>query len=333
MAPTQILAEQLYTSFQNFMGPTLKVSLVTANSKGDTGADLVVGTQALLSPKNKFGDVGLVIVDEQHRFGVKQREYLSSLVPAPHMLMMTATPIPRTLAMTIFSNMDISRLDELPASRLPIKTYLVNEEKRERAFTWIKSEVITNHNQAFVVVPLIEEAEDDEGNAKKSLKLLESDLKKRFPSLVVDIMHGKMKELEKTDHLRAFRDGITQILVATSMVEVGIDIPNANIMVIEDAERFGLAQLHQLRGRVGRGSVQGHCLLFSSSNTEKIKERLNYFKSETNGEKLALYDLDNRGPGELFGESQHGFFSLRFASIADTQLLKETYEAARIHHI
>lgn len=333
MAPTQILAEQLHASFQNFMGETLKVSLVTAGSKGDTQADLVVGTQALLSPKHKFGKVGLVIVDEQHRFGVKQREYLATLTPAPHILMMTATPIPRTLAMTLFSNLDISRLDELPASRLPIKTYLVGEEKRDRAFSWIKSEVENNHNQAFVVVPLIEESEDDEGNAKKSLKLLESDLKKRFPDIIIDIMHGKMKETEKTEHLRAFRDGITQILVATSMVEVGIDIPSANIMIIEDAERFGLASLHQLRGRVGRGTVQGHCLLFSSSKGQKIKERLQFFVKETNGEKLAMFDLDNRGPGELFGESQHGFFSLRFASIYDTELLRETYESAKMHLI
>ena len=331
MAPTQILAEQLHTSLQSLMGPTIKVSLITASSKGDASADIVVGTQALLTPKHKFENVGLVIVDEQHRFGVKQREYLSTLTPAPHMLMMTATPIPRTLAMTIFSNMDISRLDELPASRLPIKTYLVSDEKRDRAFVWIKSEVVNSHNQSFVVVPLIEEAEDDEGNAKKSLKLLETDLKKRFPNLTVDIMHGKMKDSEKTEHLRSFRDGLTQILVATSMVEVGIDIPNANIMVIEDAERFGLAQLHQLRGRVGRGSVQGHCLLFVGARSSRpAKERLEYFKSETNGEKLALYDLDHRGPGELFGESQHGFFSLHFGSIADTQLLKETYEAAKI---
>jgi ATP-dependent DNA helicase RecG len=274
-----------------------------------------------------------VIVDEQHKFGVKQREYLSSLTPAPHVLTMTATPIPRTLAMTIFSSMAISRLDELPKNRLPIKTYLVGEEKREAAYTWIKNEVVSNHNQVFIVVPLIEEAEDDEGNAKKSLKLLEGDLKKRFPNLVVDIMHGKMKEVEKTQHLQAFRDGITQILVATSMVEVGIDIPGANIMVIEDSERFGLAQLHQLRGRVGRGSAQGHCLLFSSAKSSKIKERLTYFKNESSGEKLALYDLDNRGPGELFGESQHGFFSLRFASIYDTDLLRRTYDAVRIHRV
>ena len=336
MAPTQILAEQLHASFKQLLGDNLAISLVTASSKGDVQADVVVGTQALLTPKHKFENIGLVIVDEQHKFGVKQREYLSSLTPAPHVLMMTATPIPRTLAMTIFSNMDISRLDELPKNRLPIKTYVVGEEKRDRAFAWIKSEIVNNHNQAFVVVPLIEEAEDDEGNSKKSLKLLETDLKKRFPGLIIDIMHGKMKDTEKTEHLCAFRDGITQILVATSMVEVGIDIPGANIMVIEDSERFGLAQLHQLRGRVGRGSTQGHCLLFVGVDPRvrpKPYERIKYFAQESNGEKLAMYDLDNRGPGELFGESQSGFFSLHFASIYDTALLKETYEAVRIHSI
>ncbi|MFH2085847.1 MAG: ATP-dependent DNA helicase RecG [bacterium] len=333
MAPTQILAEQLYSSFTDLLGDSLTVSLVTAGSKGDTGVDLVVGTQALLSTKHQFGKVGFVVIDEQHRFGVKQREYLSALSPAPHTLMMTATPIPRTLAMTVFASLNISRLDELPGSRLPIKTYFVGEEKRERAYTWIKQEIMTHHNQVFVVVPLIEEAEDEEGNAKKSLKLLEIDLKKRFPGLTIDIMHGKMKETDKTAHLQAFRDDTTQILVATSMIEVGIDIPTAGIMVIEDAERFGLAQLHQLRGRVGRGNIQGHCLLFSRANTPKAKERLAYFVKETNGEKLALFDLDLRGPGELFGESQHGFFSLRFASIYDTELLRETHEAARIHPI
>lgn len=325
MAPTQILAQQLYESFKSLL-PNLTISLITAGSKGDTNTDLVVGTQALLSPKHKFGKVGLIVVDEQHKFGVKQREYLTLITPAPHVLMMTATPIPRTLAMTIFSSMNISRLDELPKNRLPIKTYFVEEEKRDRAFAWIKNEVLTNLNQVFIVVPLIEEAEDE----RKSLKLLEFELKKRFPSLTIDIMHGKMKESDKTSHLQAFRDGLTQILVATSMVEVGIDIPRVNIMVIEDAERFGLAQLHQLRGRVGRGDKQGYCLLFSSSIALRVKTRLQYFVKETSGEKLALYDLDNRGPGELYGESQHGFFSLRFASIYDNKLLKETYDAVRI---
>lgn len=333
MAPTQILAEQLSAAFTHLLGEQLTVSLITANQKGDIRSDVVVGTQALLSPKHDFASVGLVIIDEQHRFGVKQREYLSSLTPPPHVLTMTATPIPRTLAMTIFAGLDISRLDELPSSRLPIKTFLVGEEKRNSAYAWIKKEVESNHNQAFVVVPLIEEAEDEEGNAKKSLKLLEADLKNRFPHLSIDIMHGQMKEADKTTHLHAFRDGTTQILVATSMIEVGIDIPSANIMVIEDADRFGLSQLHQLRGRVGRGNAQGYCLLFSQAKNPKAKERLSYFVKERSGEKLASFDLQLRGPGELYGESQHGFFSLRFASISDTELLRQTYEAARISPI
>lgn len=332
MAPTQILAEQLFASFHALL-PSLTISLVTAEAHGDPQADLVVGTQALLSPKHTFGNVGLVIVDEQHRFGVKQREYLSSLTPAPHSLLMTATPIPRTLAMTVLAGLDISRLDELPASRLPTKTYYVEEGKRLSALSWIKQEIVQNHNQVFYVVPLIEEAEDEEGNAQKSLKLLESTLKTRFPDLVIDIMHGKMSAAEKTTHLQHFRDGLTHLLVATSMVEVGIDIPTANIMVIEDAERFGLAQLHQLRGRVGRSSLQGYCLLFSRANTTKARERLAYFVKETSGEKLATYDLETRGPGELFGESQHGFFSLRFASIYDADLLRQTAQAARIANI
>ncbi len=322
MAPTQILAQQLFSALTQLLPYPITHSLITASQKGDSHADVVVGTQALLSQKHNFGKVGLVVIDEQHKFGVKQREYLSSLNPTPHVLMMTATPIPRTLAMTIFSSMDISHLDELPNNRLPIKTYLVGEDKRDRAYSWIKNEVLTGHNRVFIVVPIIEEVEDE----RKSLKSLETDLKKRFPNLVVDIIHGKMKETEKTLHLQAFRDGLTQILVATSMVEVGLDIPSANIMVIEDAERFGLAQLHQLRGRIGRSTKQGYCLLFSSSNTP----RLNYFKNESNGEKLALYDLDNRGPGEFYGESQHGFFSLRFASIYDEELLQSTRDAATL---
>lgn len=333
MAPTQILAEQLHASFTSLLGNYLAVSLITAGSAGNPQADLVVGTQSLLSGKLKFGSVGLVIVDEQHRFGVKQREYLTSLSPSPHLLMMTATPIPRTLAQTVFASLDVSRLDELPASRLPVKTIYVSESKRASALAWIKQEIVARQNQVFVVVPLIEKAEDEEGNPKKSLALLEQNLKASFPDLRIDIMHGKMKEDEKTRRLQAFRDGFTEILVATSMIEVGIDIPEANIIWIEDSERFGLASLHQLRGRVGRGSKQGYCLIFSEARSESAKERLSYFVRETNGEKLAEFDLKQRGPGQLYGETQHGFFSLRFASIHDQTLLRQTYEAVRIASI
>ena len=194
MAPTQILAQQLFSALTQLLPYPITHSLITASQKGDSHADVVVGTQALLSQKHNFGKVGLVVIDEQHKFGVKQREYLSSLNPTPHVLMMTATPIPRTLAMTIFSSMDISHLDELPNNRLPIKTYLVGEDKRDRAYSWIKNEVLTGHNRVFIVVPIIEEVEDE----RKSLKSLETDLKKRFPSLVVDIINGKMKETENS---------------------------------------------------------------------------------------------------------------------------------------
>ncbi len=327
MAPTQILAEQLHTSLTSFLQDAASISLVTHDVHGDTTADIVVGTQALLQEKHTFSTIGLVIVDEQHRFGVVQRLLLTRFAPAPHFLMMTATPIPRSLAMTNLTGLDVSHLDELPKNRVPVKTYYVTEEKRKNAFDWIKRE-IQSGNQAFVVAPVIDEAEDEEGNAKKSVTLLEKELTTLLPGISVDVMHGRMKEHEKTEHLRMFRDCHTQVLVATSMVEVGIDIPTANIMVIEDAERFGLAQLHQLRGRVGRGGAQGHCLLFSKMKSEKSRERLTYFVRETDGAKLAEYDLRTRGPGQLFGLVQHGFFSLRFASLFDERLLEETHAAA-----
>lgn len=327
LAPTQILAEQLASALQKLLVDHATVSLITSASRGDQTADVVVGTQALLQSKYQFENVGLVIVDEQHRFGVEQRLLLTRLTPAPHFLMMTATPIPRTLSMTLFASLDITYLDVMPANRLPVKTYYVEASKRASCLAWIHQE-IQKGNQAFFVVPLIELALDQEENSQKSIAALEAELKQVFPHLQVDIMHGKMKAAEKTAHLQAFRDGMTHILVATSMIEVGIDIPTANLMVIENAERFGLAQLHQLRGRVGRGGEQGYCLLFSDAKSEKAKRRLSYFVRETSGAKLAQYDLAERGPGELFGTAQHGFFELKVASLYDEVLLRETAEAA-----
>ena len=326
LAPTQILAEQLHRSLAGFL-PGLSVSLVTHEEKGDTGAQVVVGTQALLQDKHSFSRVGLVIVDEQHRFGVEQRLLLTHFVPAPHFLMMTATPIPRTAAMATLSGLDLSRLDELPKDRLPVKTYYVSSEKRADAYSWIQREVKAG-NQAFVVVPLIDAAEDEEGNAKKSIVQMETDLRHLLPEAKIDVMHGRMKEAEKNAHLHAFRDGATEILVATSMIEVGIDIPAANIIVIEDAERFGLSQLHQLRGRVGRGGGQGYCLLFSKLKSPKSRDRITYFVKETDGARLAQYDLKARGPGELYGLAQHGFYSLRFASLFDGKLVDDARTAA-----
>lgn len=332
LAPTQILAEQLHTSFTQLLGNHLTVSLLTQTVHGDPQADVVVGTQSLLSPKNSFGQVGLVIVDEQHRFGVEQRLLLTRFNPAPHFLQMTATPIPRTLSLTLFSHLDISRLTELPPGRLPTKTYFVPAAKRRDAYAWIAKEVSAG-NRAFIVVPVIERAADQEASPRQSVQALEQELRSLFPHLTLDILHGQLQHADKTARLRAFRDGATQILVATSMVEVGIDIPSANLMVIEDAERFGLAQLHQLRGRVGRGGQQGYCLVLTQNSSPRIQDRLAYFVAHHDGEELSRYDLESRGPGELFGTSQHGFFALRFASLADSQLLRETHEAAKMTRI
>jgi len=327
MAPTVILAEQLHRAINNFLKDFgLTTGLLTSSHKDSSSCNIITGTQALLNQPLK--DIGLAIIDEQHRFGVKQREKLANLEDKTHTLLMTATPIPRSLALTLLGHLDITRLTDLPPNRLPVKTFVVNENKRRDAYDWISKQISTG-NQVFMVTPLIEEAEEADLNPLKSLRSLEQELKTIFPHLTIDVMHGKMKDQEKTEHMQAFQQGTTQILVATSMIEVGIDVPAANIIVIEDAERFGLAQLHQLRGRVGRGGEQGYCLLFTNSQTLKSKNRLAFFVRENQGDKLALYDLQDRGPGEIFGNLQHGFFSLKLASIYDEKLLLSTYQAAK----
>ncbi|MFH2019715.1 MAG: ATP-dependent DNA helicase RecG [bacterium] len=330
MAPTQILANQLYDNFLEYCNPLeISVSLLTAKSKGDDSADILVGTQALLN-KSGLSRIGLVIIDEQHRFGVEQRSKLANLTPFPHVLMMTATPIPRSLAQTMFGQLKITRLTELPASRLPVKTFLVGENKRLAAYDWIAKEIADSHNQVFMITPLIEIAEENETTPLKSVHSLETELHTFFPKLSIDLMHGKMKEIDKITHLNKFKEGLTDILVATSMLEVGIDIKSANLIVIENAERFGLSQLHQLRGRVGRGDKQAYCLLFSNSHSQKAKDRLSYFLRENNGEKLAKFDLQSRGPGELFGLSQHGFFNLKLGNLYDEELINDTFAAAKL---
>jgi len=330
MAPTQILTNQLYENFRLYCQPLgISVSLLTAKSKGNDSANIIVGTQALLG-KHNYSQVGLIIIDEQHRFGVEQRSTLANKSSTPHLLMMTATPIPRSLAQTMFGQLAITRLTELPATRLPVKTYLVNESKRLAAYDWIAKQIRETHNQVFMITPLIEKAAENETSPLKSVHSLETELRDRFPKLTIDLLHGKMKEVEKLAHLDKFKAGLTDILVATSMLEVGIDIKTANLIVIEDAERFGLSQLHQLRGRVGRGNKQAYCLLFSSSNSSEAKERLNFFLHENNGEKLAKFDLQSRGPGELFGLNQHGFFSLALGNLYDEKLINDTFEAAKL---
>lgn len=330
MAPTQILALQLFENFQSLTAKLgLSVSLITARSSGDPTSNILVGTQALLGKIN-LGQYGLVIIDEQQRFGVLQREALARGELRPHLLQMTATPIPRSAAETLLRHLDITRLTDIPQGRLPTKTYLVPDSKRLASYRWINHEIQSRHTQVFMVVPLIELAEESDTTPLKSIKELASSLKQHFPGVAIDLMHGRMKEAEKLAHMQLFKTGATQILVATSMIEVGIDIPQANIMVIENAERFGLAQLHQLRGRVGRGGKQGHCLLFSQGMTPKARARLGYFLSTHDGAKLAEYDLKARGPGELFGTSQSGFFNLSVGNMYDERLLQDTYSAAKL---
>jgi len=330
LAPTMILAEQLHNSLKNYLHPLVTTSLITRTQKGNPDTDVVVGTHAILSKKYNFENIGLIVIDEQHRFGVKDREKLRSISPTPHLLMLSATTIPRTLAMTTLSHLDVSPMPDMPVGRLPIKSYVVSSDKRSDAYHWIKSEIENKNQQAFIVTPLIEQSDNEEESPKVALTALEKELKVNFPSLKIDYVHGKMKETEKTTHLERFRNGEVDILVATSMIEVGIDIPKANIILIENAELFGLSTLHQLRGRVGRGGGQGHCLLVTNKTDSKTVSRLGLFVRENNGAKLAEYDLNTRGAGDIFGTLQSGTLGLRFASLRDTKLLESTRKVASL---
>jgi len=330
LAPTQILAEQLHASLTKLLGSDISTSLITRTQKGDPEADVVIGTHAILNKKYDFNNLGLVIIDEQHRFGVKDREKLRSITKTPHLLMLSATPIPRTLAMTTLAHLDVTPMLDMPKDRLSVKSYVVSKDKRSDAYDWIKKEIEQNNQQAFIVTPLIEQAESEEESPKVALTTLQSELKSKFGSLRIDYVHGKMKEANKTKHLDAFRNHETDILVATSMIEVGIDIPNANIILIENAEMFGLSTLHQLRGRVGRGGGQGHCLLVTPKSDPKTKERLGFFVRVKSGAKLAEYDLSKRGPGDIFGTLQSGSLGLRFASLDDPELIKSSRNVAAL---
>lgn len=330
LAPTLILAQQLHSSLSQHLPQNITTSLITRTQKGDPNASVVVGTHAILSQNYNFEKIGLVIIDEQHRFGVKDREKLRLITPTPHLLMLSATPIPRTLAMTTLSHLDVTPMPDMPNNRLPTKSYVVTKSKRADAYHWLKSEVKNKNQQAFIVTPLIEQAENEEESPKVALSVLEKELKANFPDLKIDYVHGKMKDSEKTTHLEKFRNGQIDILVATSMIEVGIDIPSANIILIENAELFGLATLHQLRGRVGRGGGQGHCLLLTSKTDPKTIDRLGLFVRENSGTKLAEYDLSTRGAGDIFGTLQSGTLGLRFANLSDSKLLESTRRVAAL---
>ena len=333
MAPTQILATQHYQSLKElFKKHKIQVSLATSKSKPVKKADVVVGTHTLLFNDSLLEGASLVVIDEQQKFGVEQRKKLVDSTKTdniiPHVLSMTATPIPRTVALAAYGDVDMSKLEELPSGRQKITTWVVPPEKREGAYDWIKKTVSKNGVQAFVVCPLIEESTRETLQQVKSVKKEYDTLKKLFPTLTLGLLHGKMKSNEKDMTIADFAKGKIDILVSTPVVEVGIDIPNAAIMMIETADRFGLAQLHQLRGRVGRGKAKSYCLLFTESDAPKVVKRLSAMKETQDGFKLAELDLQLRGPGEVFGLKQSGYPELKIASWQDIELIKKARKVA-----
>ncbi len=340
MAPTEILAEQHYLTFRRLLEPLgIRTVLLTGGlgraerearrAEIESGeADLVVGTHALLQEEVTFHRLALVIVDEQHKFGVAQRAALRSKAQDPDVLVMTATPIPRTLALTLYGDLDISVLDELPPGRTPVRTYLRAPQDRERIYAFVRREVAAGR-QAYIVCPLVEESEKLDVQAAQALY---EQLRTRvFPDLPVGLVHGRMDVEQKERVMQAFRRGEISILVATPVIEVGVDVPNATIMVVEHAERFGLAQLHQLRGRVGRGGGKAYCILIAEPSTEEARRRLEALVRTHDGFEIAQVDLELRGPGELFGTRQHGLPDFRVANpLRDGALLERSREAASL---
>lgn len=332
MAPTEILAAQHFGTLQKLFAHTkIKVGIVTHSQKLSKEqlreCNIIVGTHALLNQKIEFKEVGLVVIDEQHRFGVVQRAQLKDKGINPHLLTMTATPIPRTVVLTLYGELDLSVINEMPKGRKSIKTFNVPQAKRESGYEWIQKQVKTLGTQVFVVCPMIEESEKESMKSIKAATKEYERLQKIFPQLKIALLHGKMKSAEKDNVMNDFKEKKYNILVSTSVVEVGIDVPNATIMVIEGAERFGLAQLHQMRGRVGRGSEQSYCLLYTESEDQGIHDRLNFFAKTQNGMELAEYDLKMRGGGTVFGTRQHGEDELQVASLSDYGLIAETRKA------
>lgn len=323
MAPTEILARQHEKKIRPALEALgLKVALLTGStSKKDRDAlladlssgvvDVLIGTHALLEPAVVFHDLGLVVIDEQHRFGVRQRRLLEEKGEMADLLVMTATPIPRSLALTVYGDLDLSVIHQLPPGRQPISTHWVREERRADLYKFLKKEIDSGH-QVYVVCPLLEESEKmDLTNATALAEYLQKDI---FPLARVALLHGKMSAKEKEQIMNDFADHQSDILVATTVIEVGIDVPNASIMVVENAERFGLAQLHQLRGRIGRGQVKSYCFLFSDTGSDEGRQRLEAFCRMTDGFAIAEADLLLRGPGELLGLRQHGNDLFRIAN-------------------
>ena len=349
MAPTEVLAEQHHRSLSALLSPAgVRVGLLTGaltaaekrKVRADLAAgeiDLVVGTHALISDGVTFRSLALIVADEQHRFGVAQRAALAAKgASAPHVLVMSATPIPRTLALMIYGDLDVSVIDQLPPGRAPVETYVIREDKRQRMYAFVRRQV-QEGRQVYLVCPAVEDDPDaalpgEERPALdlKAVKSYAGQLQQQvFPDLRLGILHGKLRPREKDAVMAAFAAGEIQVLVATTVVEVGVDVPNASLMVIENADRFGLSQLHQLRGRVGRGKHQSYCVLVTSTRNPESMQRLRTLASTTDGFRISEEDLKLRGPGDFFGSRQHGLPQLKIADLAgDTRLLSEAQQAA-----
>ena len=331
LAPTEILASQNAENLNRLLSPFgMRVALLTGGMKAaarrttlaairDDEADLIVGTHAILSEGVEFARLGLAVVDEQHRFGVRQRGLLAEKAANPHLLVMSATPIPRTLGLLMYGDLDISILDELPPGRKPVKTRCITGKKRADLYGFLDRE-IDSGRQVYIVCPAIEDAGGSGLNAVKSY--YEDIAKAYLPDRRVGLMHGKLKPKEKAEVMDDFKSGRLDALVSTTVIEVGVDVPNATVMVIENAERYGLSALHQLRGRVGRGAAESWCFLVSDNASESVQKRLKFLCSTSDGFAVAQYDLETRGPGDFFGSRQHGLPTLQIADLMnDTRTL------------
>lgn len=336
MAPTEILARQHYETFCEFFSRfDVKVVLLTGSvrnkkdiyEKIENGYyDIVIGTSAVIQKDVTYKNLGFAVSDEQHRFGVAQRAMLTAKGENPHTLVMTATPIPRTLSLILYGDLDISVIDELPPGRMPVLTYAVGENMRRRIYAFLDKH-IKNGSQAYVVCPLIEDTEkSDLANAEEIYKRL----CEMFPQYEIGLMHGKLKAREKESVMEAFNNKETQILVSTTVIEVGMNVPNSNIMIIENAERFGLSTLHQLRGRVGRGREQAYCIMIAHSNSEITRKRMKTLCESNDGFYISEQDLKLRGPGDFFGTRQHGLPEMKIANLfTDAEILSEAQSAAK----
>ena len=349
MAPTELLAEQHFRSLAPLLGRAgVRVGLLTGSVKGKARkelyaalaageVDLVVGTHALLSEGVAFSNLALAITDEQHRFGVAQRAALAAKADGglrPHVLVMSATPIPRTLALIVYGDLDVSVIDELPPGRTPVETYVVGEDKRQRMYRFVRK-LVGQGRQAYLVCPAVEEGEESPGEPggeglKAAVPYAEHLKSEVVPDLRAGLVHGKMKARDKDAAMTAFAAGELDVLVSTTVIEVGVDVPNAALMVVENADRFGLSQLHQLRGRVGRGKHQSYCVLMTSTHSAESRERLRVLAKTADGFRIAEEDLKLRGPGDFFGQRQHGLPQLGIADLAaDMRVLKEAQQAAQ----